>query len=210
MKVLVGIVAACALVICAVMQVIADGATGRAATTVSVPHAVAMTIGDGPARALALFPQTMAADVLNDNARVEQLDKAGDYRAADALQRSLVARLEHEGGDRTALADALWKLGQLDAETGYVEKSQRKEQWQQALQDYQQALQLEPLNETYLLAAGNQALLNGDRAEALQFFNRALAADPGSADAREGLHRAQTGEGEPPPYVAPAEWKARH
>ena len=57
---------------------------------------------------------------------------------------------------------------------------------------------------------GCEALLNGDRRDALAFFGRATAANPGSTDAREGLHLAKTGEGEPPPYVAPAEWKARH
>jgi len=209
MKTFAAITLACAIVVAAAVQVIADGATGRAADAVSLPRLAASTIGDGPARALALFPQSSAVDVLSINAHVEQLDKSGDYRGAVALQRTLVLRLERESNDQTALADALWRLGQLDAEVGYVEKAQRREQWQQALRDYRQALQLEPLNETYLLAAGNQALLDGDRAEALGFFDRAARVDPGSQDAREGLHRAQTGEGQPPPYVAPAEWKRR-
>ncbi len=140
-------------------------------------------------------------------AHVDALDKAGDYRGATTLDRTLVARLEHDRQDEVALADALWRLGQLDAEAGYVERGNRRVQWRAALGDYERALQLEPLSETMLLAAGNQALLNGDRALALQYFQRALAVDPGSADAHEGLRRAQTGEGEPPPFVAPAEWK---
>jgi len=200
-------VLAVAAIAAGAMQVIADGATGKAADKVSVPHLIASALGDGPARALALFPPNSAADVLTVRAQIDALDKAGNYRAADALDRTLVARLARDGTDQVALADALWRLGELDAEIGYVERDTRRAQWQAALKDYERALQLEPLSETMLLAAANQALLNGDRATALGYFQRAIAVDPASADAREGLHRAQTGEGEPPPYVAPAEWK---
>ncbi len=191
----------------AAMQVIADGATGQAGGRFSVPRVVAKMIGDRPAHALGLFPPNSAADVLTVRAQVDALDKAHDYNGALALDRSLVARLEHDRMDQVALADALWRLGQLDAEVGYVERAKRRAQWQDALKDYERALQLEPLSETMLLAAGNQALLNGDRDSSLQFFQRAIAVDPGSTEAHEGLHRAQTGEGEPPPFVAPAEWK---
>jgi tetratricopeptide (TPR) repeat protein len=193
----------------AAMQVIADGAIGQAGGRFSVPRLVAKTIGDRPSHALGLFPPNSTADVLTVRAQVDALDKAGDYRGAIALDRTLVARLDHDRLDQVALADALWRLGQLDAETGYVERGKRRAQWGAALGDYERALQLEPLSETMLLAAGNQALLNGDRPTALQYFQRAIAVDPGSADARAGLHRAQTGEGEPPPFVAPAEWKGR-
>jgi tetratricopeptide (TPR) repeat protein len=191
----------------ATMQIVADGATGKAGDRISIPRLVASTLGDRPARALALFPPNSAADVLTVRAQIDSLDKAGDYRGADALDRALIERLTHESTDQVALTDALWRLGQLDAEIGYVEKPTRRAQWQAALNDYERALQLEPLSETILLAAANQALLNGERDVAVQYFQRAIAVDPGSVDAREGLHRAQTGEGEPPPYVAPAEWK---
>jgi tetratricopeptide (TPR) repeat protein len=209
MKTIAAVVLLLAILAAGTLQVIADGATGKAADPVSLPRLIANTLGDRPARALALFPPNSAVDVLTVRAQIDALDKAGDYRGADALDRSLVERLERDSTDHVALTDALWRLGQLDAEIGYVERPSRRVQWQAASKDYDRALQLEPLSETILLAAANQALLNGDRDAAVQYFQRAIAVDPGSADAREGLHRAQTGEGEPPPYVAPAEWKGR-
>ena len=207
MKTFAAVVFAVLILAAAAMQVIADGATGQAGGRFSVPRVVAKTVGDRPAHALGLFPPNSAADILTVRAQVDALDKAHDYTARSTLDRSLVARLEHDRMDQVALADALWRLGQLDAEVGYVERAKRRAQWQDALKDYERALQLEPLSETMLLAAGNQALLNGDRDSSLQFFQRAIAVDPGSTEAHEGLHRAQTGEGEPPPFVAPAEWK---
>lgn len=203
MKILLG-----ALVVIAVtVQVFSDGALGSAASPKSLPRFVAATIGAGPAYELGLLKRSPRTDILDLNARVEQLDKSGDYRGATELQHEIVERLS-AGDDKVLLADALWRLGQLDAEIGYIEKSDRVAQWQRSLKDYQRALQLEPLSETILLAAANQALLNGDRKVALDYFKRAIAVDPASGAAREGLHRAQTGEGEPPPYVAPAEWKS--
>jgi len=203
----VALAAGLVLLAAAAMQLVADGATGQAGGRFSVPRLIARAIGPQPAHALGLFPPNSTADVLTVRAHVDALDKAGDYRGALALDRSLVARLEGDRLDQVALADALWRLGQLDAEVGYVEPPKRRAQWRAALADYERALQLEPLSETMLLAAANQALLNGDRDASLQYFQRAIAVDPGSAEAREGLHRAQTGEGEPPPFVAPAEWK---
>ena len=207
MRIAVAAVVGLMVLAAAAMQVIAEGATGQAGGRFSVPRMIARTIGAQPAHALALFPPNSSADVLTVRAQVDALDKAHDYHGALALDRTLVARLEHDRLDQVALADALWRLGQLDAEVGYVEPSKRRAQWRAALGDYERALQLEPLSETMLLAAGNQALLNGDRPSALQYFQRSIEVDPGSAEAREGLHRAQTGEGEPPPFVAPAEWK---
>lgn len=207
MKILVATALGVVVVVAGAIQLLSDGAAGRVAAAHSLPRLVAATIGERPAYELGLLHGSSQSDVLTLNERVEELDKAGDYRAADALQRSIVERLSR-GQDKVLLADALWRLGQLDAEIGYVEVPTRRSQWQQALKDYRLALQLEPLSETILLAAANQALLNGDRKDALDYFTRAISVDPASAEAREGLHRAQTGEGEPPPYVAPAEQKA--
>ncbi|MGH7329259.1 MAG: hypothetical protein ACREJX_13000 [Polyangiaceae bacterium] len=196
------------LVIAAAVQVLADAATGRAGADPSLPRFLSSTLGSGPAYALGLLRHSSRIDVLDLNAHVNRLDRSGDYRGADELQREIVERLS-AGDDKVLLADALWRLGQLDAEIGYVEKPQRRAQWEEALKDYERALQLEPLSETILLAAANQALLNGDRKDALDYFNRAVAVDPASTAAREGLRRARTGEGEPPPYVAPAEWRPK-
>jgi tetratricopeptide (TPR) repeat protein len=200
---------AVAAVAAAAMQLIANGATGSAAAAFSVPRAVAEAIGAGPAQRLGLNLKSTGEGVLSITARVDRLDKANDYRGAAALERELAARLQNDQFAQEAYVNALWRLGQLDAEIGYREPTVRRQQWKQALSDYERGLRLEPLSETLLLAAGNQALLNGDRAAAKRYFRRAVSVDPASKDAKVGLHKAITGEGVPPPFVAPAEWAAR-
>ncbi|MBV8601610.1 MAG: hypothetical protein JO359_08625 [Candidatus Eremiobacteraeota bacterium] len=184
------------------MQLAGDVKLGGAAARVSFPYAIAHLFG-------ARLPAPPSEDVLSQTAQVERLDAGGDYRGARDAQAALVARLEREGANREVLADALWRLGRLDAEVGYREPARRRPEWRAALDDYNRALELVPLSVTILLAAGNQALLNGDRAAAADYFRRALANDPSSEAARDGLHRALTGDGVPPPFVAPAEWDAR-
>jgi tetratricopeptide (TPR) repeat protein len=193
----------------ATIQFADDGAAGVAAATTSIPHLIAATVGGGLARTLGIAAPGLADDVGAVRLQVERLDAAGDYRSARRLQRSFVARLRAEGANREVLADALWRLGQLDAEAGYREPAHRRVEWERALEDDRSALELIPLSVTVLLAAGNQALSNGDRVAASDYFRRALASDPASEAARRGLHRALTGEGVPPPFVAPAEWKAQ-
>ncbi|MBV8222174.1 MAG: hypothetical protein JO293_02330 [Candidatus Eremiobacteraeota bacterium] len=190
--------AACAAaIVAAAIQIVADGALGGVATALSVPHAVAATLGDGPARRIGLAPRAPAGDVLGVSAEVDRLDARGDYRAALALQAGLVVRLRGEGANREVLADALWRRGRLEAELGYREPLRRRVEWERALRTYQDALELVPLSVTILLAAGNQALLDGDRALAATYFERAVENDPSSAAARDGLHKAQTGQGAP-------------
>ena len=202
-----GVVAlALAILAAAAVQFAADGAFGKAAAATSLPQTIAKLVGDGPARALGIEPAGSSADALSIGAEVERLDAADDYRGARDLQAALAARLETRHANREVLADALWRLGRLDAEVGYREPPHRRLEWEKALQDYRAALELVPLSVTTLLAAGNQALLVGDRKAAAEYFRRALASDPSSAAAREGLQRLQSGE-YPPPFVAPAEWK---
>lgn len=207
MKPLVALALGIAVVAAAVIQFASDGALGGAAQPGSIPHAVANAAGAGPARALGIAPAGPIGDALAVGAEVDRLDAAGDYARARALQRTLITRLIAEGTNREVLADGLWRLGKLDAEAGYREPARRRADWRAALQDYRQALDLVPLSVTILLAAGNQALLNGDRNAAIEYFRRALANDPSSVAAREGLQRAESGEGVPPPFVAPAEWR---
>jgi len=192
-----------AVLAAAAIQFAGDSALGGAAHVASLPHAIANLAGSGPARG------GPVGDALTVGAEVDRLDTAGDYAQARAMQRALVTRLQSQGANREVLADGLWRLGRLDAEVGYREPSRRRVEWTAALDDYRRALDLVPLSVTILLAAGNQALLNGDRAGAAEYFRRALASDPASVAAREGLQHAETGEGIPPPFVAPAEWKSR-
>lgn len=208
MKLVVVLALGVAVIAAAAVQFAADGALGSAAQPATLPRALANLIGPGPARALGIAPARPAGDALAVGAEVDRLDAAGEYARARAMQRALITRLQSQGTNREVLADGLWRLGKLDAEVGYREPALRRAQWREALQDYRLALDLVPLSVTILLAAGNQALLNGDRPTAAEYFRRALANDPGSAAAREGLQHAQTGQGIPPPFVAPAEWKA--
>ena len=200
----------------ATVQLLADGAAGDLASPASIPRGIAVGLGQGPALAasarlldgttrevalgrlaLARGDEATATRLLVDagdevatRASVDRIDAQGDYSRARALEGALVDRLERRGGNRTVRADALWRLGQLDAEVGYREPSHRRAQWYRALDDYRQALELEPLSVTTLLAAGNQALLLGERDAGAGYFRRALASDPSSLAARDGLARA--------------------
>ena len=188
------------LVVLAAVQLAGVLALGGAGAPFSLPRALARIAGMP-------LPAAPRGDVLAASAEVDRLDARGDYRRARDVQAQLVARLQREGANREVLADALWRLGRLEAEVGYREPQRRRDTWRVALDDYRRALELVPLSVTILLAAGNQALLNGDRAAAADYFRRALANDPSSEAARDGLRRAETGEGVPPPFVAPAEWE---
>ena len=58
--------------------------------------------------------------------------------------------------------------------------------WLAAEASYERALALAPNEETYLLAAGYQSLVNGDTASAARLYARAAAVVPNSADAFAG------------------------
>ncbi|MBV8151331.1 MAG: hypothetical protein JO101_00965 [Candidatus Eremiobacteraeota bacterium] len=201
------------------IEIVSDAATGGVASRVSFPAWLAANLGAAPAQALierftgagstardvlegrlalargdeatASRLLVAAGDAVATRALVDRIDAAGDYARARDTQRALVLQLEGAGGNRTVRADALWRLGQLDAEVGYREPPHRALEWRRALDDYRRALELVPLSVTILLAAGNQALLLGDRHAAIEYFERALASDPASIAAREGLQRAR-------------------
>jgi tetratricopeptide (TPR) repeat protein len=138
-------------------------------------------------RDAALRAYLAAGDVAVLATHVDALDRTGDYRAARALQERIVARLMDDPTRPDALADAWWKLGQLDAETGYREPPRRTPWMRRAMRDYERAIALAPLAERYLIAAGNGALDLGDRQLAAFYFRRTLDADPTSALAFVGL-----------------------
>jgi tetratricopeptide (TPR) repeat protein len=120
--------------------------------------------------------------------------RAGDFERAQALidaradtaeavrgEAALVAALDGPG-EEAVRARALWRLD--PAERMRLERA--------ALDEYDRALALAPNEETYLLAAGEQALTIGARARALGYYERALTVVPASADARAGLQRARS------------------
>jgi hypothetical protein len=78
MKMFAYIVIAAAVLAAATMQLIADGATGRAAVRFSFPRLATHLIGSGPAQSMALFAPDSPEDVLAVRARIDELDKSLD------------------------------------------------------------------------------------------------------------------------------------
>jgi tetratricopeptide (TPR) repeat protein len=120
-----------------------------------------------------------AGDLVRVGDAVDALDRAGNGAAALQTQRRLVAALVAQN-DVDSLAHAYWRLAQLESERGLDRAS---------LSNYQAAIALEPLSETYLLGAANQSMGHGALPLARRYFARVVELDPGSADGRIGLAR---------------------
>jgi tetratricopeptide (TPR) repeat protein len=144
---------------------------------------------DGDRRA-ALANYVRAADVERAQRLIDARVDAGDVAGAAGFEVTLLGELQ--GSGQTGVrARVLWRLGQITQEEAVRSGMQRTALERAALTWYDEALALAPNEETYLLAAGEQALTLGDRARAARYYERALAAVPNSADARAGLARAQ-------------------
>jgi tetratricopeptide (TPR) repeat protein len=145
-------------------------------------------VASRPAEAFAAFVRA------GDFERAQALiDARNDPADAAGLERSLVAALDGPA-DVAVRARALWRLGQLTQRESLTRRGlgRRAQLEREALDDYDRALALAPNEETYLLAAGQQALTVGDRSRALRYYERAQSAVPDSADARAGLVRARS------------------
>lgn len=113
-------------------------------------------------------------------------DPAAGYALALLLERRLALLRTHPD----ALADADWRVGLLANRTAWVQVpgSTTQRAWlRRALDAFEEAVQLSPLSEQYVIAAANQADLLEDRRRAEQLFRSAEAIDPTSADAVAGL-----------------------
>lgn len=132
-------------------------------------------------RRAAVAHYVAAGDFARVSAAVDAMVAAGDVTAALETQRDLVARLQRLS-DLEALAHSQWRLAQIEAIAGEHEK---------ALADYQAALQLVPLSETYLLGAANEALGLGRFDLAARYFERVVAIDPGSRDGQAGVAKVK-------------------
>jgi len=144
--------------------------------------------GDGSA---ALDGFIAAGDVEHAQTLVDRLERTGALPAAIAAQDHLIAALGDGSGHTEVLAIALWRRGQLEEDAAVHGARPRGAHERAALAFYDRALALAPRDETFLLAAGRQALVLGDRAGAHTYYQRALDAVPNSVDARDGL--AQSG-----------------
>lgn len=122
-----------------------------------------------------------AGDLARVGDTVDALLSAGNLSEAIGVQSELVARLAVLG-DEEGLAHAQWRLAQLESQAGQHAK---------ALKDYQAALKLVPLSETYLLGAANEALGQGRLDLAMRYFRRVLALDPASHDGKVGVSRVE-------------------
>jgi hypothetical protein len=150
--------------------------------------AIAERNGDMAAAARAYLE---ARDIEHAQALVDALERQGHLDAAAALEAGLAA---HSMGavDQENHARVLWRLGQFtQMQAVTLPPAAARKKSRESLQLYDEALALAPSDETFLLAAGQQALTLGDRAAATVYYQRALDAVPNSADARRGLKRAR-------------------
>jgi tetratricopeptide (TPR) repeat protein len=146
-------------------------------------------MGGDPGAALPWYAR--AHDVERAERLIDGYESAGQIVRAGRLQAQLVDVL---GGlaDAGVRARALWRLGQLVQAEATLERGDPGALERRALVCYERALQLAPNEETYLLAAGRQALTLGDKNAAVRYYQRALDAVPNSADARAGLDQARS------------------
>jgi tetratricopeptide (TPR) repeat protein len=128
----------------------------------------------------------VAPDVDAVQRQVERI-ASSDPRAAFALEDLFRGRLEALTTHPDAVADAYWRLGQLATAQAVRQPSQRTALLREGMREYRRAVDLAPLSDRYLLAAGSQALDLNDMPTARHFFQRGVDADPTSADAYAGL-----------------------
>ena len=146
-------------------------------------------------RDAALDAYVRAGDLVRAQRLIDELAAAQPARAV-AEETQLLANLRGDDAASEETGQAWWRLGQLQAAQGYAQPAHRAELWRAALASYERALAYGPNEETYLLAAGYQALANGDAAASLRWYARAAQVVPDSADAYGGLAWASAAAGD--------------
>ncbi|HTJ28090.1 MAG TPA: tetratricopeptide repeat protein [Candidatus Limnocylindria bacterium] len=146
-------------------------------------------------RAGAIRRYVQAGDVVRAEALIDAL-AGSDLAAALAAQRELVATLPADASADDVSGDAWTRLGQLQVLSGYLAPVRRTELWREAQHSYERALAFAPNDATYLLNAANQALENGDTADALRWFRHADDVHPGSPDVYNGLALTEAARGD--------------
>lgn len=138
------------------------------------------------ARDAALDGYVRAGDVVRAE-RIIDTTAAHDPVRAVRDQQRLVQALQDNSDAAEVAGEAWWRLGQLQAAAGYRDTARRIVYWEDAQESYRRALSFAPNEETYLLAAGYQSLVNDDTLAAQYYYRRAADVVPNSADAWAGL-----------------------
>ncbi len=131
-----------------------------------------------------------AGDFTSLTTDLDTLVSRGELARALEVQRLAVTRLVARRTAPDALAEAEYHLGiyeEARAQTFAAASSERRAHGEAAAAAYARASALGPLDERYVLAAGNQALNLGAWTDAAMLFEQARALDPTSADPLAGL-----------------------
>jgi tetratricopeptide (TPR) repeat protein len=134
----------------------------------------------------AIAAYVRAGDAVRAQALIDPL-AASDPERALRDEGALVGGLHGNIAASEVTGQAWWRLGQLQAAAGYREPARRAVWWRAAESSYERALAAAPNEETYLLAAGYQSLVNGDVAGSGRWYAHAAEVVPNSADAYAGL-----------------------
>ncbi len=141
--------------------------------------------GDERAAVLAFLA---AGDVAGVEERVAQLAATGRIDEALQLQRAVLARVQQDPAEAGALPEAYYRLAGLEQDAAYRLDSDARGPLERAsATDYERAVALAPLEERYLIAAGNEQINLGDFDAALAYFRRVRDVDPNSVDALTGF-----------------------
>jgi hypothetical protein len=140
-----------------------------------------------------------AGDLDDLERRAEALAAAGRGDDALALQRAAIARAQRDPAQAGNLPEAYYRLGMLEQQLAYriADVGARTAPQEQSLADYRKAVELAPLEERYLIAAGNEEINLGDLDAASSFFARARETDPRSVDALAGFGDVALRRGNP-------------
>ncbi len=152
-------------------------------TTADLRGQIAQARGD---RDAAIAAYVRAGDVTRAQALIDAVAAADPARAL-ADQRALVVALRDDPGASEVTGQAWWRLGQLQAAAAERDPAQRTALEREAESSYERALALAPNEETYLLAAGYQSMVDGDVASSARWYQHAADVVPNSADAYAGL-----------------------
>ena len=128
------------------------------ATAADLRGQIAQARGD---RDAAIAAYVRAGDVVRAQGLIDAVAAADPVRAL-ADQRALVAALQDDPRASEVTGQAWWRLGQLQAAAAERDPAHRTALEREAEASYERALTLAPNEETYLLAAAYQSLVNGE------------------------------------------------